>query len=288
LSIANDRFLTETNLTNILDQNSSVAIIACGATLVIIAGGFDLSVGAVFGLTGVVAAKVATDLGPTEGIILGVLAGAALGAVNGVVTVWGRITSFIATLATSIVFRGLAVIIAGGLLLTVDDLSFQNLGTGSTAGLSYPSWVMIAFAAGCGLILTWTQLGRYIFAVGDNPEAARLSGVRVGTVRVTTFVISGLAAGLAGVLSASQVNGGDASAGVGLELQAIAAVVVGGTSISGGEGAIWRTLVGVFTLALITNGFNLLGVGGNYQQVVQGAIILGAVAFDSWARGRGS
>lgn len=287
LALASDAFLTSTNLLNILDQSASVGIIACAGTLVIIAGGFDLSVAAVFALSGAIAAAVANELGPSLGILAGVMAGTAAGGLNGLLTTVGRVNPFIATLATMIMFRGAALVVTGGLLIVVTDPAFSGLGRNMIAGIRYPVWIFIAFAVVLSIVLTRTRFGRYVFAAGGNAEAARLSGIRVGLVRWATFAISGFAAGLAGVISTSRVATGQADAGTGMELTAIAAVVIGGTSIMGGEGAIWRTVLGVLLLALIGNGFNLLGVEPMYQQIFQGAIIATAALIDVWVRRKG-
>lgn len=287
LSIASPAFLTTTNLLNLLDQNAGVGIIACGGTLVIIAGGFDLSVGAIYAFATVVAAKLAMAVDPVIGLMSGALAGLLLGAVNGSVLTAFKIHSFIATLATGYVFRGVATIITGGFLVSVTDQSFSTIGSDRVLGVKYSIWILLATILVTGFLLHRTRLGRYVYAVGGNAEAARLSGVAVDRVRAITFAISGLCAGIAGVLAASHVSTGQADTGVGLELTAIAAVVVGGTSIAGGEGAIWRTVLGLFLIAMMGNGFNLLSVPVFYQTIAQGLIILFAVGADRWSR-RGS
>jgi len=284
LSIASPVFLTKQNILNILDQQSGIGVMACAATLVLIAGGLDLSVGAVFAASGVIAAEAAGSFGVAGALLAGALAGGVLGLINGGLTTIARINSFIATLATQIVIRGVAVAATGGLLITVTLPSFSDLGTGQLLGVKYTIWIWAAFAAICAIVLTRTVLGRYIYASGGNAEAARLSGVPVGWVRTATFVLSGLAAGIAGVMATSQISTGQGDAATGIELQVIAAAVVGGTSILGGEGAIWRALVGVLLIAMINNGLNLLNINPTYQQMVQGVIILIAVGIDAWTR----
>jgi ribose transport system permease protein len=284
LSITSSSFLTKTNLLNILDQQTSLGIIACAGTLVIIAGAFDLSVGAMYALGGVLAAQLANHLGVPEGIVLGILAGALLGIVNGVAVGVFRINAFIATLASAIVFGGIGLIVSNEALITVTKPSFQTFGSTELLGVRLTTWIFVGFALAMGLLLQRTKFGRYVYASGGNEEAARLSGVRVGMVRMGVFVLSGIASTLAGALFAARVGVGDSSVGTPLTLSAVAAIVVGGTSIWGGEGAIWRTIVGLFFLALIDNGFNLLGVDTKYQQVVQGAIILVAAGVDAYAR----
>jgi ribose transport system permease protein len=284
LAVTSDNFLTKTNLLNVVDQQTSLGIVACAGTLVIIAGGFDLSAGAMYALGGVIAAQLANHLGVAEGIVLGILVGCLLGLVNGVAVGVVRINPFIATLASGIVFGGLGLIVTDGQLVTVTKTGFQTFGSSEVLGVRLTTWIFLVFALAMGFLLQRTKFGRYIYVCGGNEEAARLSGVRVGAVRTAVFVLSGLACTLAGALFAARVGVGDASVGTPLTLEAVAAIVVGGTSIWGGEGAIWRTLVGLFFLALIDNGFNLLGVDARYQQIVQGSIILVAAGVDAYAR----
>lgn len=286
LSIASEQFLTDENLLNVLDQWSAVGIIACGGTLVLIAGGFDLSVGAIFAISGVVAAEVANASSVPLGVAAGIATGLACGIGNGLLTTVGRINPFIATLGSAIVIRGIALIITGGFIVTVSDEAFSELSRNTFLSARLTVYYFLGFAVLTAVLLNRMVFGRYVFAVGGNAEAARLSGVRVDFIRGTTYAISGLAAGIAGVIGASRVQSGQADVGVGIELTAIAAIVLGGTSILGGEGAIWRTLLGILMLAIIGNGLNLLAVDPIYQQITQGGIILAAVAIDAWVRRR--
>ena len=286
LSVATDRFLTQRNLLNILDQSAPLGIIACAVTICIIAGIFDLSTGAIFAVSAVVATKVANSADPYLGLVAGVLAGLGLGILNGILVHHTRINSFIGTLATSIVYRGIAILVTGGMIVTVTDEAFSGPGTSELLDAKYSVWIFAAFFALTAFLLARTTFGRYVYAVGGNPEAARLSGIRVGLVRGACFALSGFAAGLAGVLAASRTSSAQADLGMGLELSAIAAAVVGGTSILGGEGAVWRGVLGVLTLALIGNGFDLLSINTTYQQLVQGVLILLAVAVDQLVRRR--
>jgi ribose transport system permease protein len=285
LSIASGPFLTWSNLSNILDQNTGVGIIAVGSTLVFIAGGFDLSVGAVYSISGVAASLLAVHIGPGGALFIGMLLGLGAGIVNGLLTTVGRINPFVATLATSIMIGGFALVMTGGAYELVPDPSFSILGRGGIGHLKYTIIVWFVFTAMCAVLLHRTRFGRYIYAAGGNAEAAKLSGVRVGLVRGICFAICGLSAGLAGILLVSQTATGQADAG-GLDLAvlAVAGVVVGGTSILGGEGAVWRTVLGVLLLALIGNGFDLLGINPTYQDIIRGAIIMAAVGLDAWAR----
>jgi ribose transport system permease protein len=284
LSFSSDAFLTQTNLLNILDQWAPIGIIACAATIVIIGGGFDLSVGAIAAIAAVVAARVSNSYGVEVGFIAALISGVGLGLANGLIVTIGRVNSFILTLATGIMFRGAAVALSGGMLLTVDDSSFTELGQGEALGVKWTIWLFGLVAISSGFLLTRTMFGRYVKAIGGNVEAARLSGVRIDVIRTVAFTLSGLAGALAGLIVASRVGTGQAQIGTGFELTAIAAVVIGGTSIAGGQGAIWRTIVGVLLLALIGNGFNLLAIDPTYQDIVQGLIIVVAVVADVWLR----
>lgn len=291
LSFVSDVFFTRVNLTNILDQWSTTLIIAVGSTLVLIGGGFDLSVGSIFGVSGVVAALAVPHIGAWGAILLGCGMGLGCGIVNGLLTTVGRINPFIATLATSIMIYGVALVLTEGNLISVisDDPSkqplFTVLGRGDFATVKYSVWTFLVFALVCGFVLSQTRFGRMIYASGGNPEAARLSGIRVNFVKGTTFAISGLAAGIAGVILASRVQTGQAdSGGLNIALDAIAGIVIGGTSILGGAGAVWRTVLGVLLLAMIGNGLNLLNVTSTYQRIITGAIILFAVGIDAWSR----
>ena len=286
LSLATDKFLTQRNLLNILDQSAPVGIVACGVTIGIIAGVFDLSVGAIFAVAAVAACKLALLTNTWVGILAGMLIGALLGIVNGVLVNNVKINSFIATLASSIVFRGLAILVTGGLIVTVTDPTFKILGTATLLGAKYTVWVFALFAVATSFLLSRTTLGRYFYAVGGNAEAASLSGIRVEQVRTLAFIISGFSAGIAGVLAASRTSSAQPDLGMELALQAIAAAVVGGTSIMGGQGAIWRAVLGVLILAMIGNGFNLLGIDTIYQQIVQGLLIMLAVGLDQLLRRR--
>jgi ribose transport system permease protein len=256
-------------------------------TIGIIAGVFDLSVGAIFAVAAVAACKLALVTDPWLGIAAGILFGAVLGIVNGVLVNVIQINSFIATLASSIVFRGIAILVTGGMIVTVTNETFSILGTETFLGVKYTVWVFALFVLATSFLLTSTTLGRYFYAVGGNARAARLSGVPVGRVRTIAFVISGLSAGIAGVLAASRTSSAQPDLGMDLALQAIAASVVGGTSIMGGQGAIWRAVLGVLILAMIGNGFNLLGIDTIYQQIVQGLLIVLAVGLDQLLRRRG-
>ena len=284
LSLLSDSFLTLRNLQNILNQNAPLAIMASAMTLVIIGGGFDLSVAAIFAVAGVTAAWVALNLDPYIGLLVAPLVGAALGLINGVVITRLNVHSFLATIATSLVFKGVAIVISDGRLIPVRIDEFTWLGRDKFLGVFIAVYVLVAFALILTFVLNRTTLGRKIFSVGGNEEAAILSGIRTDRIKVATFVIAGLAAGLAAAISVSRISMGQASAGTGMELQAIAAVILGGTSIYGGVGAVWRSVAGVLLLALINNGFNILNADPFYRDLTTGLVILGAVGISAAGR----
>lgn len=288
LSIWSDVFFSAQNFATILEQWAPVMIIAVAGTLVLIAGELDISVGAIFAISGVAAAKFANATGSVFlGCVAAVLVGLACGLVNATITLLGRVNSLIGTLGSSLVIRGLALLVTGGFIVQATPSGFDNLGVHSWFGLRWSVWVMLVWVIAVGILLHLTVFGRWVFAAGGNAEAARLSGISVGRVKTIVFMLSGVAAGLAGLLAASKVSAGQADVGNGLEFQVLAAVVLGGTSLAGGAGAVWRTVLGVMILAMIGNGLNLLAVDPVYQQIVQGTIVVVAVAVDVWAqRGR--
>ena len=281
LSILSDSFLTGRNLLNILNQNAPLAIMASAMTLVIIAGGFDLSVAAIFAMGSVVSAWLALNVNPYLGLLVAPFVGLALGYVNGLVITSLRIHSFLATIATALIFKGIAIAVSDGRLISVRLDDFTWLGRGKTLGVFNSIWIMVIFALVLSFMLTRSTLGRRILSVGGNEEAAILSGIRTNRIRTLTFAIAGFAAGLASIITTSRVALGQASAGEGMELQAIAAVILGGTSIYGGQGAVWRSLAGVFLLALVNNGFNILSADPFYRDLTMGLIILAAVGISA-------
>ncbi len=284
LTALSDSFLTGQNLLNILNQNAPLAIMASAMTLVIIAGGFDLSVGAIFAMGAVSSAWIALNFDPYVGLAMAPLIGLVLGTVNGLVITILKVHSFLATIATSLIFKGIAVVMSNGRLIPVRMTEFTWLGRDRLGGVFIATWVMVIFAVALSFVLTRTGLGRQILAVGGNQEAAILSGIRANRVRIITFAIAGFAAGLAAAIATSRVSMGQAAAGTGLELDAIAAVILGGTSIYGGVGAIWRSVAGVLLLALITNGFNILNADPFYRDLTTGLIILAAIGVSASGR----
>ena len=286
LSVASGPFFTKTNLLDILDQQSSTLIIAAAGTLVLVAGGIDLSVGATYALAGVTAAKLALSVSPALAIAAGVAVGLAVGLVNGVIATFLRINSLIATLAMSFVISGLASLVtSGNLIIAYSRPGFADLARTTFLTVNTSTWIMIAAVVLMGAVLSRTTAGRYMYAAGSNAEAARLAGVRVQLIKLSTFVVSGGAAALGGVIDASRVLSAQASnGGTALTFTVLAGIVVGGTSILGGDGAIWRTVVGVLFIALIGNGSDLLGLNPLYDQIALGGILLIAVGADAWSR----
>jgi ribose transport system permease protein len=286
LSVASGPFFTKVNLLDILDQQAATLTIAAAGTLVLVAGGIDLSVGAIYALAGVSAAELAQSAPPALAIAAGLGIGLAVGLVNGVITTFFRINSLIATLAMSFVVSGLASLVTGGnLVILYSRPSFGDLARTSFLSVTTATWLMIATVVLLAILLARTTTGRYIYAAGGNAEAARLAGVRVQLIRVVTFVLSGGAAALGGLIDTSRVLSAQASNGeTTLTFTVLAGIVVGGTSILGGEGGIWRTVIGVLFIALIGNGFDLLSLNPLYEQITLGAILLIAVGADAWSR----
>jgi len=278
LAVLSPSFFTFGNIVNILNQNAPLLIIAAAGTFVIISGNFDLSVGAIYGVAGVVSAwlAVATD---NVWLSLGAapIVGLALGAFNGTVITRLKVHSFLATLASSMIFTTIAVLITGGTLITVTTAGFTVLGRDRVGGIFIAIFVMVVAVAIFWVLLTRTVFGRKVFAVGGNPEAAELSGIHVNRTKIIVFTLSGLAAGVAAAIGVSRIASGQPLSGAGLELSSIAAVVLGGTSIYGGVGAVWRSLAGVLLIALIGNGFDLMNLNPQLKDAVTGVIILAAV-----------
>jgi ribose transport system permease protein len=286
MTVLSDAFLTPRNLLNILNQSTPLALIASALTLVIIGGGFDLSTGAIFGVAAVSSAWLAVHFDPVAGLFAAPAIGLALGVVNGAIITVFRVHSFLATLATSLVFRGMAVLASGGFLIPVRMETFTWLGRGKIGAVNIAVIVLVIFVAAMMFLLNRTTFGRRVYAVGGNEEAAILSGVSVNAVKIGTFALTGFAAGLASAIATSRISMGQPQAGAGLELEAIAAVILGGTSIYGGQGAVWRSVTGVLLLSLIGNAFNILNVNPFFKDLTTGLIIVGAVAISAVGKRR--
>ena len=285
LAIIAPPFLKVANLSNILDQQAGIIIVACAGTFVLIAGGIDLSIGAIYGLAGAVSLQVATAVNSPVGILAGLAVGLAVGIVNGVIVTQFRISPLIGTLAMTFVVSGIAAIVTkGNLVVALDQVDFQAFAATEIAGITSGAWMMIGIAIVALIVLSRTTYGRYVYATGGNTQAARLGGVRVNAIRISTFALSGTAAAMAGILDASRVLSAQASSGQFLTFTVLTGIIVGGTSILGGEGTIGRTVLGCLFVALIANGFNLLGLDPFYQQVTLGVILLLAVGVDAWSR----
>lgn len=283
ISFITPQFLTVSNWTIIITQVSINALLAFGVTFVIITGGIDLSLGSIVAVAGVSAAMLAhPDSYPVlVPVFAGLFAGLLIGAFNGFIITKSKIAPFIVTLGTMTIGRGLALILSNGRPVSNLSESFAFIGSGKIMGIPVLIVILILTFILCSVILNKTILGRYIYAVGGNEQAARASGINVTQVKMAVYSISGLLAGLAGILLTSRITTGQPNAGTGFELDAIAAVVIGGTSTTGGKGSIAGTLIGVLLIGVINNSLDLLNVTSYYQQVVMGVIIIGAVVLDS-------
>ena len=283
ISIMSPNFLTLNNLLNVLRQVSINALIAFGMTFVILTGGIDLSVGSILALTGAVTAGLmAGGMDPLLAMFLGLLLGAVLGAINGVIIAKGKVAPFIATLATMTIYRGLTLVYTEGKPISGlgDSQTFQLLGKGYFFGIPVPVITMSITFGILYFILKKTTFGRRVYAVGGNEEASRLSGISVDRIKIYVYALTGMLAALAALILTSRLNSAQPTAGNMFELDAIAAVVLGGTSLTGGRGWIVGTLIGALIIGVLNNGLNLIGVSSFFQQVVKGAVILVAVLLD--------
>jgi ribose transport system permease protein len=287
MTLVSDRFLAWENLANIGRQVSINAIIATGMTLVIITGGIDLSVGAVMTLAMTFGAGAMLSGVPVPlAVALALFTGVACGAVNGVLIAYARLPAIIVTLAMMEIPRGIALLYTGGYPLSNLPDSFGPLGRGEIFGVHVPTLVMLAVVVTGHLFLTRFVAGRGFYVLGGNEEAARLSGLPVNRYKMLAYALSGFTAALAGVVLASRLMSGQPNAGIGFELDAIAAVVLGGTSIAGGRGSIVGTLIGAVTLGVLNNGLNLMSVSPYTQKILKGAVILVAIYLGSLKRER--
>ncbi|NUQ88469.1 MAG: ABC transporter permease [Glycomyces artemisiae] len=288
LSFASPHFLTADNLFNIGSQTAVIAIVAVAQTLVIITKGIDLSVGSVAALAGVLGAMAVRDLGFSiwAAAAVAVAVGAAAGLVNGVLVSVARLAPFIATLGMMSAARGLVFIVTGAVGVYSLPEAFQLLGNGETAGIPFAVVVTVLVALAVGLLLSQSRFGQHAYAIGSNLEAARRAGISVRRNLTAVYVLAGALVGLGGMIAASRVSSGQPNYGIGLELDAIAAAVIGGASLFGGRGRVLGTLIGAFLIAVVRNGSVLLDVNIHYQQVIVGLIIWAAVYFDQFRRRR--
>lgn len=281
LSMISSDFMTVGNIFNVLRQVSINALIAYGMTFVILTGGIDLSVGSIIALSSAFAAgMMASGTNSWLAIGIGVLSGTLMGTVNGVVIAKGKVAPFIATLATMTIFRGFTLVYTEAKPITGLPEAFGIIGRGYLFDIPMPViWMLVAFGA-LYVILKFTSFGRHVYALGGNEEATRLSGINTNRIKILVYSISGLMASLSGIILTSRLNSAQPTAGTSYELDAIAAVVLGGTSLSGGKGWIVGTLIGAMIIGILDNGLNLLNVSSFYQQVVKGGVILLAVLLD--------
>lgn len=283
VTVLNPNFIKPTNLVNLLRQVSVNALIAFGMSFVILTGGIDLSVGSVLALTSAIfAGLLGIGVPPMVGVVIALLIGSFLGAINGVLITKGKMAPFIATLATMTIFRGLTLVYTDGNPITnfSDAFSYKFIGRGFILGVPWPVILMIVFFAISFIILNKTPFGRKTYAIGGNEKASFISGIKVDNIKIKIYAISGFLATMAGLILTSRLNSAQPTAGTAYELDAIAAVVLGGISMSGGKGKIAGTLVGALILGTLNNGLNFLGVSSFYQQIVKGIVILIAVLID--------
>jgi len=276
-----DRFLTVDNITNILRQSVPLGIVSLGLLFVILTGGIDLSVGSLMALVSVIVALVIPANGLILGVLAGVIAGTLLGAFSGTLVAVFQIAPFIATLATMTVARGVALIVSKGQPIFIDDTAFNDFGVANWFGIPTTFYLLVA----CFLITLFlyrkTVFGRLTISIGSNETATRFAGIRVAYYKFGVYALCGLACGIAGVVASTRTGVGSPILAIGFELDAIAAVVVGGASLAGGRGTVLNTLIGVLILSIISNVMNLMNIPGYHQQVVKGAIIIMAVMLES-------
>ncbi len=285
VSLLSPSFLTVNNILNVLRQTSINAIIAAGMTFVILTGGIDLSVGSILGLSGAVAAySIASGQNIIIAVILALVVGTGVGFINGVIISKGKLQPFIATLASMTILRGVILVFTDGKPITVGSegtaLAFGKIGGGSIFGIPTPALMMIAVFVVCYYILSQTKIGRYTYALGGNEEATKLSGLDTDKIKIFAYTVSGILAAIAGIIITSRLFSAQPTAGDGYELDAIAAVVLGGTSLAGGKGKITGTIIGALIIGILSNALNLLDVSSYFQMIAKGIVILIAVLAD--------
>ncbi len=282
LWVLTPHFLTVSNLLNIAQQTSINAIVAVGMTFVILSGGIDLSVGSIVAVAGVVLGTLLHQGQPLPvAMAASIAVGVACGAANGALVSWGGLPPFIVTLGMMSIARGVALVVTEARPVSGFDAGFRSLATGSMAFIPAPVVVMILVYGVAHLVLTYTTFGRYVYAIGGNEEATRLSGVNVRAHKTAVYGVSGLMSAVAAIILTARLNSAQPIAGMMYELDAIAATVIGGTSLMGGQGSLGGTLVGALIIGVLRNGLNLLGVSSFLQQIVIGVVIVGAVLVDT-------
>jgi ribose transport system permease protein len=277
-------YATKTNIFNLFSQWAPAGIMAVAMTFVILAGGFDLSIAAGYSLCAVTAAGIGRTEDPAVAFLAALGVGLAIGIVNGVLVAGAKINPFITTIGTGFILGGITLVVTGNAAYVVDNPDFGTIGAGRWHDFPYSGMILIFCLAVGGLVLAKTVYGQSIYAVGGNAEASRLSGIRVGMTVGSTYVLSGLSMGIAGIITASQLNSAQANIDPDIVFDVITIVVVGGTSLAGGIGSMWRTAVGLGIIATISNAFSLADINPSYQDIVKGCIIIGALAIDVLAR----
>lgn len=283
IALLSEHFLTPLNLGNVLVQAAVISVVAMGMTFVILAGGFDLSVGSIVALSGCVTAAVMMQAGIAAGVAAGVATGALVGALNGYIVTVLRVNPFITTLGTMVLVRGAVFLFSDSQQIPIEGSlprAFIDFGIERFLGIHWLVWVPALLLAALTWILEKTPYGRAVYATGGNREAAYLSGIPVGGIVASTYVWSGAMAGVAGVMLCSRLQSGQPTSGEFYELTAIAAVVLGGAALHGGEGKLYKTLIGVFIMVVLGNGLNLLNVDSHWQRVAIGLVIIAAAAAD--------
>ena len=285
VSILSPSFLSSKNIFNILRQTSINAIIAAGMTFVILTGGIDLSVGSILAISGAVCASLlASGQSIAIGVLASIIIGAGVGFLNGFIISKGKLQPFIATLATMTVLRGLTLVFTDGKPITLGSsdlaINFGKIGGGEILSIPTPAIIMILVFAVCAYILKNTKMGRYTYALGSNEEATKLSGLSTDKIKIWVYTISGVLSAIAGIIITSRLYSAQPTAGTGDELAAIAAVVLGGTSLTGGKGKIGGTIIGALIIGVLSNALNILDVSSYYQMMVKGVVILIAVLLD--------
>lgn len=284
ITFMNSNFLTTNNLLNLLLQVTANAFIAFGMTFVILKGGIDLSVGSILALSSAITAGlIGYGLPVPLALIIAIVLGAVLGAINGVLISYGKLAPFIVTLATMTIFRGATLVYTNGNPITKglsDTFLFQFLGQGYVVGIPFPVILMLIVFLILYVVLHKTAFGKSVYAIGGNEKAAYISGVKLNKVKIIIYTISGIMASISGLIITSRLSSAQPTAGASYEMDAIAAVVLGGTSLSGGKGRIVGTLIGALIIGVLNNGLNLIGVSAFWQQVVKGIVILIAVLLD--------
>ncbi|SDQ97828.1 ribose ABC transporter permease [Pseudovibrio sp. Tun.PSC04-5.I4] len=286
VSLANANFLGVDNMLNILRQTSINAIIAMGMTFVILTAGIDLSVGSILAFAGAICASlIGLDTPLVIALVATLCVGAALGATSGVIISYFNVQPFIATLVGMTMIRGATLVYTQGRPISTGDYdvaeSFYQFGAGYLFGIPHPVIVMAIIFALCWFLLSQTRFGRYVYAIGGNENVARLSGINVKKVKIAVYALSGALAALAGIILTARLESAQPTAGLGYELDAIAAVVLGGTSLAGGKGRIFGTIIGALIIGVLNNALNIMDVSSYYQMIAKGAVILLAVVVDS-------